>query len=275
MNYFGRGLTWTFWFILLFGIFLLYAPIFSILINAIYMKDSETGSMIWSLTPFFKALKNDSLMLPLFTSLRIAFLAALFSTLAAALLAFALQSASQKVLAKVQRFFYLPLMLPEIVIGLSLLIWFVFLNLKLGSLSLIIAHITYTLPYAIIIVCLGLSTLDSQLFEAAKDLGASQMRIFIHITVPLLLPSFLGSFFLCFVMSFDDFLISYFTAGVGQDTLPIKIYSLLRFGLSQEVKALSALTLMISFVISLLLVRSLKGGGNVRFLKNKKIRPLS
>jgi spermidine/putrescine transport system permease protein len=149
------------------------------------------------------------------------------------------------------------MLLPELVIGISLLIWFVIINFSLGKISLIISHVTFTLPYAVILLTLAIEGIDKSLFEAAKDLGANNNQIFIKLTLPMLKPSLFGVFLLSFVISFDDFLISYFTAGAGNDTLPIKLYALMRFGLSNELKAISTIILISSIALTALLIKIL------------------
>ncbi len=134
----------------------------------------------------------------------------------------------------------LPMVLPEIVMGLALLIWFVFLNLSLGLFSVVLAHTTFTISYVILIILARLKGMDSILEEAAADLGATPWVVFWRVTFPLLLPAIVSGALLSFTLSFDDFLITFFTAGVGSDTLPLRIYSMMRFGISPEMNAISS-----------------------------------
>lgn len=142
---------------------------------------------------------------------------------------------------------YLPLVMPEIVLGLSLLIWFVLLRVSLGVVSLILAHVTFSLSYVVITVRARLQNFDQSLEEAAYDLGADKWMVFRKITLPLISPGIISGALMAFTLSFDDFLISFFTTGPGTDPLPLKIYSMIKFGMSPEIHALS--TLIFGFTI--------------------------
>ncbi len=232
----------------------IYLPILSLVSAAFFIPNTENLSKTsFSLEGFQSALHHQELQSALLMSLELAFVTALTTLLLAFVLAFGLQGRSQRYVQLCRQIFALPLMLPEIIIGLSLLIWFVFVHITLGPISLWIAHVSFTLPYAVVLLTLGLENIEASLFEAGKDLGASKNVIFQKITLPLLKPSLIAIFLLSFVISFDDFLISYFTNGPGNDTLPVKLYSLMRFGMSPELKAISTLILAISFVVTILL----------------------
>ena len=240
------------------GLGLIYLPILSLVSAAFFIPDSEDYSRkVFSFEGFTSALHHHELQSALMTSIQLALMTAIVTTLLAFFLAYGLQGRSERYVDFCRQIFSLPLMLPEIIIGLSLLIWFVLVKVSLGPVSLLIAHVSFTLPYAVLLLTLGLQQIEPSLFEAGKDLGASKRVIFQKITLPLLKPSLIAVFLLCFVISFDDFLISYFTNGPGNETLPVKLYSLMRFGMSPELKAISTLILGISFVITLLLFKLL------------------
>lgn len=147
---------------------------------------------------------------------------------------------------------HVPIIMPEIVLGLSLLIWFVFLRITLGSVSIILAHITFSVSYVIITVKARLHGFDESLEEAARDLGASPWSTFWRVTFPLISPGIVSGALMAFTLSFDDFLITFFTAGVGSDTLPLKIYAMIKFGVTPEINALS--TLMLGATLLLVLI---------------------
>lgn len=237
---------------------LIYLPIISLISAAFFIPDPEDFTRnVFSLEGFSSALNHHELQSALFTSVQLALMTAVLTTLLAFILAYGLQGKSERFVELCQQIFSLPLMIPEIIIGLSLLIWFVLVNITLGPISLLISHVSFTLPYAVLLLTLGLQQIEPSLFEAGKDLGASKAVIFQKITLPLLKPSLIAVFLLCFVISFDDFLISYFTNGPGNETLPVKLYSLMRFGMSPELKAISTLILAISFVVTILLFKLL------------------
>jgi spermidine/putrescine transport system permease protein len=237
---------------------IIYLPIVSLVSAAFFIPSPDDLAIThFSFEGFQSALNHQELQSALWMSVELAFFTALTTTAMAFVLAFGLQGRSERYVEICRQIFALPLMLPEIIIGLSLLIWFVFVHVTLGPISLWIAHVSFTLPYAVVLLTLGIENIETSLFEAGKDLGASKNVIFQKITVPLLRPSLIAVFLLSFVISFDDFLISYFTNGPGNDTLPVKLYSLMRFGMSPELKAISTLILAISFVVTLFLFKLL------------------
>ncbi len=157
-----------------------------------------------------------------------------------------------------------PLVLPEIVLGVSFLVFMVFLNIKLGFFSLIMGHIILTLPYATLIVRAAAAGLDTSLEEAAADLGANEARVFQHITFPLLLPGIMAAFLLTFTISLDDFVISMFASGVGTTTLPLQIFSLLKVGITPEINALGTVLILFNLILILFIggqqLRRVMGG---------------
>ncbi len=140
---------------------------------------------------------------------------------------------------------YMSLLAPEIVTGVALLAlfqWvFRFGHLQLGLHTVILAHISFSLVYVVVVILARLRTFDPGLEEAATDLGANRWQVFRHVTIPLLLPAILGAALLCFTVSFDDYVITSLVAGVDSETLPMMIYAMARKGISPEVNALSAM----------------------------------
>ena len=159
-----------------------------------------------------------------------------------------------------------PVAMPEILLGVSLLLFFrQVLDLTLGLFSILVAHITFSLGFVAIIVRARLAGMDESIFEAARDLGASPWRTFRHVTFPLILPGVLAGFLMSFTLSIDDFVITFFVAGVGVSTLPLQIYSMIKVAVSPEVNAVStllmALTLTLIALASRLAPDTLKGRG--------------
>lgn len=140
---------------------------------------------------------------------------------------------------------YMSLLAPEIIVGVSLLAlfqWaFRFGHLQLGLHTVILAHISFSLVYVVIVILARLRTFDPALEEAASDLGANRWQVFRHVTIPLLMPAILAAGLLCFTVSFDDYVITSLVAGVDSETLPMMIYAMARKGVSPEVNALSAM----------------------------------
>ncbi|HIT68558.1 MAG TPA: ABC transporter permease [Candidatus Aphodomonas merdavium] len=149
----------------------------------------------------------------------------------------------------------LPAMVPEVVLGMAFLAAFTFAGLRLGMLTLYIAHTTFCIPYIFVLVRSRLASIDPQLEEAARDLGARPARVFFDITLPLALPAIVAGMLMAFAMSLDDVVISYFVTGPGAQTLPLKVYSSLKVGVTPEINALCTLTLGLVLIIVLIAQR--------------------
>ncbi len=143
----------------------------------------------------------------------------------------------------------LPLVIPEIMMGVSLLLLFVIIGWPLGLSTVTVGHIVFNLPLVAVIIRARLRKLDPVLEEAARDLGATPWQAFRYVTLPLLRPAMLGAGLMAFSVSLDDFIVTFFTAGSGSTTLPLKVFSMLRTGISPEINALSALLVVISMIL--------------------------
>jgi spermidine/putrescine transport system permease protein len=153
---------------------------------------------------------------------------------------------------------YLPIIIPDIAMALSTLLFFVIMGIALSRNTILIAHVAFNIAFVAIIVRARLANMDDDLEEAAADLGANEWITFRRITLPLLMPGIVAAALLAFTLSIDDFVISFFVAGPGSTTLPVRVYSMIRFGLSPEVNAVSTLMFVgstILVVISLLAQR--------------------
>jgi len=142
-----------------------------------------------------------------------------------------------------------PIAMPEILMGVSLLVLFIMVNMTLGLISIMLAHITFCIGFVALAVQARISSLDPALIEAARDLGASPWRCFREITLPLLMPGILAGALMAFTLSIDDFVITFFTAGVGSSTLPLQIYSMVKIAVTPEVNAVSTLLMLVTLVV--------------------------
>lgn len=201
---------------------------------------------------FWNALKNS-------------FLIAIVSSVLSVTLA-VLAVLSKKLSSYFNQLMLLSLSFPEIVLALSSLSLFVLVKWPLGITTMIIGHTTLTLSFAYFILHNQMQKLDVLLIEAAQDLGASQKVICYRIQLPWLKNSIISSFFLCFLLSLDDFLVSFFVSGAGQDTLPIKLFSTLKMGISPKINALSFIILGFSFLTLILIFPFIK---NLRKKQNE------
>ena len=168
----------------------------------------------------------------------------------------------------------IPIMIPEIILGMVFMTYFAMLGLRFGMLTLILAHTAFCIPYNYMTVKARLVGMDKSLGEAARDLGASEVRVFFDITLPLLTPAILSGTLLSFAMSFDDVIISLFVTGVNVNTLPIKIYTQMKTGVTPEINALCTLmlgaTLLLVFLSSLLNRSSAAKGGSAAVKAKQK-----
>lgn len=231
--------------------FLLYAPL---IVLIVYSFNNATYSMSWHgfTTIWYQRLFSDSQIWSAFLNSAILGCSASFIATAAGLIACVNLYFNQQRIQKNERFLAVLLILmtiPDLVLGVALLILFSFTFIPLGFPSLLIAHITFCLPYVVLTINSRIYTLDRNLYLSALDLGASRARAFYKILLPLLFPSILSAFLLSFTLSFDDVVISYFVSGAEFSILPLVIYSLVRSGVTPELNALGTFTFALSFVL--------------------------
>jgi len=144
----------------------------------------------------------------------------------------------------------LPLVIPDILMGMSLLLFFISFNIKLSLFTVILGHITFCISYVAVTILARLQDFDYHIVEAARDLGARGWTLFRRIYIPLLFPGLIAGAMLSLTLSLDDFIITFFTAGPGSSTLPLQIYSMIKFGSPPMINALSTLFFMITFLIA-------------------------
>jgi spermidine/putrescine transport system permease protein len=147
---------------------------------------------------------------------------------------------------------YFPIVIPEVVMGISLLVLFVMLNLKLGLVTITLSHIAFNIPFVALVVRARLHGYDNAIDEAAMDLGADEVTTFWRVTLPTILPGVLSGAMLAFTLSLDDYVITYFTAGPGSTTLPLRVFSMVRFMVTPEVNALSTIWVLLVFLVLLM-----------------------
>ncbi|GIK99006.1 MAG: putrescine ABC transporter permease PotI [Alphaproteobacteria bacterium] len=232
---------------LVLGLAFLYLPIAILVLFSFNAGRSVTVWSGWSLH-WYRALLDDSAMVEAaFISLRIAALSATVATVLGTLAAFALARAGRfrgRVLFS--GLVYAPIVMPEVITGLSLLLLFVAVELDRGFWTVTIAHTTLTLCFVAIVVGSRLRTFDWSLEEAAMDLGCPPLRTFLTVTLPLIWPAVVSGWMLAFALSLDDVVLASFTTGPGATTLPIRVYSEMRLGVKPEINAIS--TILIAFV---------------------------
>lgn len=249
----------------LFLIFL-YAPIVIVLIysfnsNAINMATWEGFTLDWYRTLLGFAPANasfdsaftenpDRLMRVVRNSAIVAISASAISTVVGTLAALALVRYQFFGKGLYKSLLLLPMVMPDIVLGIALLIFFTSIGLKLGLLTVILGHCTFLSCYVFVVVAARLATLDTTLEQASADLGASPWTTFRRVTLPLIMPGVLGGFLLAFIISLDDVVITYFIAGVDTQTLPLFILGMMRRGIRPQINALAVLLILFSFLVA-------------------------
>ncbi len=243
---------------LLFGFAFLYVPIGLVVL---YSFNASRLVSVWGgfSTRWYETLwQNQQLLDSVWVSLRVALVSATLATLLGTLAALALARYGRfRGRSAFAAMIYAPLVMPEVVIGLALLLLFVALDLERGFWTIVVAHTTLELCFVAVVAHARLVTLDRSLEEAAMDLGAGPLATFVHVTLPLIAPSLAAGFLLAFTISLDDFVLASFTSGPGSTTLPMRIYSQVRLGVTPEVNAIS--TLLIGFVAVSVLAGALIG----------------
>ncbi|MBU6451540.1 MAG: ABC transporter permease [Cyanobacteria bacterium REEB67] len=228
----------------------MYVPIFVLIV---YSFDNSRLAVEWTgfTTHWYQTLfKDESIGIALKNSLLVATIAVAASTVMGTMAAVGLARARFAGKSLMSAMIILPIIVPEIAMAVSALILFISMGVSLGLASVIVAHIIFCLSYVALTVMARLEGMNEHLNEAALDLGASPWQAFYKVTLPLIAPGILSGALLAFVLSLDDFVITQFTAGVGATTLPLRIYSMVKFGVSPEINALSTLMLLVTICVT-------------------------
>ena len=198
---------------------------------------------------YVKLIQDPLVLDALYNSIIVAVAAMILSTVIGTLTAYGLYRYRFTGKTVFDGILFLPIVTPEIVVGISLVVFFVAIKVNLGLVTIIIAHTAFDIPFVMLIVRARLQGMDRALEEAAMDLGADEWTTFFKVTIPQLKPGIIAAALLAFTLSFDDFVITFFVAGVGSTTLPLKIYSMVRLGVSPKINALSALIVLFSIIL--------------------------
>ncbi len=240
----------------------LYLPV---LILMLLSFNASRTSAVWkgfTLDWYLKLLSNEMLWEAVRNSLIIALATALLSTIIGTMTAVALHRNRIPGRMLVEGLLYLPLVLPDIVLGVGALVLFTALGIRLGLGTILAAHVGTSISYVVLVLRARLADMDQNLEDAARDLGATPWQTVRHVTLPLLAPAILAGGLLAFTLSLDDFILSFFTAGPGATTLPLRIYGMVKTGLTPEVNALSTVLLLVTGLATYLYQRLTKSGEN-------------
>lgn len=228
--------------------FLLHLPI---LVLVAFSFNASRFSVQWSgftLQWYARLLERPDIIAALKLSLIVGVLSTVVATALGTLIALALARHRFRGRTMLEGLLYVPIVTPEIVVGISLLILFAAMGLPLGLTSITIAHVAFNISFVVIVVLARFQGMDSTLEEAAMILGADELTTFWRVTVPQLWPGILAGALLAFTMSFDDFVITFFVSGVGSTTLPLLVYSMVRKSIEPSINAISTLIIVVTTV---------------------------
>lgn len=234
----------------------LYAPIFAMILFSFNDSKSMAKWQGFTFKWYQELMHNEAILSALRTTILVAVIASIVATIIGTLSAIGIhkmKGAKKSVLLNIN---YLPVLNPDIVTAIGLMSLFIFLNLDLGLGTMILAHITFDIPYVILSVLPRLKQLPQNIEEAAMDLGAKPMYALRKVILPQIKPGIISGFLIAFTMSIDDFVISFFNTGNGVSNLSIEVYSMARRGIKPEINALS--TLMFIVVLGLLFLANRK-----------------
>lgn len=238
----------------------LYAPIITLIVLSFNNSRTRAKWGGFTFKWYIELFENEAIMSALYNTLLIGVLSALIATVIGTIACIAMQSMKKRNRALLMGITNIPMLNADIVTGISLMLLFISLKANFGFTTILIAHITFNIPYVILNVMPKMKQLNPSLYEAALDLGASHFYAFRKVVLPELMPGILSGFLMAFTMSLDDFIITHFTKGPGIDTLSTKIYTEVKKGIKPEMYALS--TIIFVAVLILLLIMNSKPGSN-------------
>lgn len=234
----------------------LYAPMAVLIVLSFNKSKSRSKWGGFTLKWYTELFSQKDIMEALFTTIMIAIISSLVATVIGTIAALAINSFKKGPRAVMMGITNIPMLNAEIVTGISLMLLFIFFGIKFGFITILLAHITFNIPYVILSVMPRIKQINTSAYEAALDLGANPLKAFFKIVFPDILPGVLSGLLMSFTMSIDDFIITHFTKGAGVDTLSTKIYAQVRKGIDPKMYALSSI-IFITVLILLILVNIL------------------
>lgn len=227
----------------------LYMPIFVVILYSFNVRDNNIAFQGFTLKWYGELFKGGNLVDSFWLSVELALISTLISVGLGTIATIGMYRYEFKLKKFINNMLYIPVVIPELVIGLASLAAFSKMGFKMGFATLVFAHVTFCLPFVIITLRARIADFDSSIEEAAMDLGANQWRTLKRVTIPMLIPGIISGAFLSITLSIDDVIISYFVAGAGQITFPIKVYGMVRGKITTDVYVLS--TLMIVGIVAI------------------------
>lgn len=253
-------------------IYLLFAFLYMpIAVLMVYSFNDSRSRGTWggfTLKWYASLFKDRTIMSSLYSTLIIGVSAALIATIIGTMAAIGIHNSRGWRKKLIMNLTYIPVLNPEIVTAISLMILFVFARVRLGYLTLLLAHITFNIPYVILSVLPKLRQLNKHLYEAALDLGSTPAQALWKVIIPEIMPGIITGMLLAFTLSIDDFVVSFFNTGSGVSTLSITIFSMARQGINPKINALS--TIMFLFVLALLIIVNVRQARDEKKERNGK-----
>ena len=228
------------------GYAFLYVPLAIVVVYSFNDSRLNAEWVGFTLGWYDKLFHNEDMLAAAWNSLLIGLTASAVSTVLGTMAGVALYRYRSKLLSVLV---LAPIAIPEILMGVSLLIFFVLLNFTLGLVSVALAHIAFCIGFVAIVVRARLAGMDESLVEAARDCGATPWEAFRYVTLPLIMPGVVAGALMAFTLSIDDFVITFFTAGAGTVTLPLQIYSMIKIAVTPEVNAVSTLLMLLTLAL--------------------------
>jgi ABC-type spermidine/putrescine transport system permease subunit II len=242
----------TLWVVTCAVMVLLYLPLAVVFLYSFNSSDSLVQFEGFSLRWYRSVLDNGEMLASLRVSVEVALLSTVVSVVLGTLLSFGIVRAMRVLGRPAQASVFLRVVTPETATGVALLLMFTQLGFTLSRATLVLAHIALTIAFVAVVVTSRLTALNHEVEEAAMDLGATRLQSVWLVAVPALRPAIVASALLAFVLSFDNFITSFFTTGIGVPPLPVRIYSMVRYGVSPEVNAIGALMFVITVAVIVL-----------------------
>lgn len=237
----------------------LYVPIFVLIVFSFNTTKSRSVFSGFTFDWYIKLFQNELILKSLLNTIIVAVSASVLATILGTAAAIGINSMKKLPKAVIMNVTNLPVINPDIIIGVSLMLLFVVftarMNLEFGFVTLIIAHITFDVPYVILNIMPKFRQMNPHLYEAAQDLGCNPVSAFFKVVLPEIMPGIISGFLMSFTFSLDDFIVSYFTSGSTSQTLPITIYSMTRRKISPEINALS--TIIFVIVVAVLVIKNI------------------
>jgi spermidine/putrescine transport system permease protein len=234
------------------GYAFLYVPLVIVIVYSFNDSRLNAEWVGFTLDWYDKLFHNEEMLTAAANSLFIALVASAVATVLGTMAGMAMYRYKTRLLPVLV---LTPIAIPEILMGVSLLIFFVMINFTLGIFSVALAHIAFCIGFVAIVVRARLSGMDESLTEAARDCGASPWQTFRYITLPLIMPGVIAGALMAFTLSIDDFVITFFTAGAGTVTLPLQIYSMIKIAVTPEVNAVSTLLMLLTLALIIIASR--------------------